>query len=357
MSRARPKTRRSLKTGLPPGTPVFVGEKKTEKVHIHYFDYNENQYVEKDAETVEECFPYRDKPSVTWINIDGLDNLEILQKIGDHFGVHPLVREDIVNTEQRPKLEDFGDYLLIVLKMLTLPNEAREIDVEQVSLLVGKNFVISFQERDDGDVFSVIRDRIRKNQGVIRKMGPDFLAYALIDAIVDHYFIILEISGEQLEGMEDTLIQDPSPEILQKLYALKRRLLFLRKSVWPLREVLGNLSREDAQMVKKHSRVYFKDINDHTVQILDNVETLRDMTAGLIDIYLSSISAKLNEVMKVLTIISTIFIPLSFIAGIYGMNFHFMPELNWHYGYAIVWVLMILVVMAMLFFFRKKKWI
>ena len=357
MTPPKSKTRRSQKTGLPPGTPVFVGEKKTERVRICYFDYDEDQVVEKEASGVEECFPFRDKPSVTWINIDGLDNLDVLQKIGDHFGIHPLVREDIVNTEQRPKLEDFGDYLLIVVKMLTLPDEKHEIDVEQVSLLVGSNFIISFQERDDGDVFSVIRDRIRKNQGIIRKMGADFLAYALIDAIVDHYFIILEVTGEEIEGMEDRLIKNPSPETLQKLYAVKRRLLFLRKSIWPLREVLGNLSREETQMVKKQSRLYFKDIYDHTVQILDNVETLRDMTASMVEIYLSSVSAKLNEIMKVLTIISTIFMPLTFIAGIYWMNFRHMPELNWLLGYPMVWVIAFAVAGTMIYFFRKKKWI
>jgi magnesium transporter len=348
--------RRSKKSGLPPGTLVHIGEKKAERVKISIVDYDEAQFQEKEAKTVEECFPFKDKPTVTWINIDGLHDVEIIEKIGKHFGLHPLLLEDILNTEQRPKMEDFEDYIFIVLKMLYYEEEAHEIQAEQVSLILGSNFVLSFQEQE-GDVFKFIRDRIRNGKGRIRKAGADYLAYALVDAIVDHYFIILEKLGEKIESIEEELVTNPTPETLQTIHHLKREMIFLRKSVWPLREVISVLERGESTLIQESTGIYLRDLYDHTIQVIDSIETFRDMVSGMLDIYLSSISNKMNEVMKVLTIIATIFIPLTFIAGIYGMNFQYMPELGWRWGYPLVWLVMSAILITMLVYFKRKKWL
>ncbi|MBE0515870.1 MAG: magnesium/cobalt transporter CorA [Methanophagales archaeon] len=348
--------RRSKKSGLPPGTLIHIGEKKAEKVRISIIDYDETHFQEKEAKTVEECFPFKDKPTVTWINIDGLHDVEIIEKIGKHFGLHPLLLEDILNTEQRPKMEDFESYIFIVLKMLYYEEEAHEIEAEQVSLILGSNFVLSFQERE-GDVFKFIRERIRNGKGRIRKAGADYLAYALVDAIVDHYFIILEKLGEKIESIEEELVTNPLPETLQTIHHLKKELIFLRKSVWPVREVINVLERGGSALIHESTGIYLRDVYDHTIQVIDSIETFRDMVAGMLDIYLSSVSNKMNEVMKVLTIIATIFIPLTFIAGIYGMNFEYMPELGWRWGYPVVWLFIGAVVITMVFYFRRKKWI
>lgn len=342
--------------GLPPGTPVHIGDWKTEKVRITVLDYDEARFEEKEVERPEECFPFRDKPSVTWINIDGLHDLEIIEKIGAHFNLHPLNVEGIANTEQRPKSEDLVDYLFIVLKMLYLEEGNDDVVAEQVSLVLGSNFVISFQERQ-GDVFEQIRDRIRNAKGRIRKMGSDYLGYSLIDAIVDNYFVVLEKLSGKVELLEEELLPNPKPETLPAIQGLKRALISLRKSVWPLREVVSALERGESPLIKKTTRPYLRDVYDHTIQVIDTTEALRDMVAGILDIYLSGLSNKMNEVMKVLTIIATIFIPLTFIAGIYGMNFQYMPELKWRYSYAVVWIVMGIVGLSMLVYFRKKRWL
>jgi len=343
------------KIGLPPGTLVHVGEKKAEKVRIRIIDYDEAQFEEKEAKTVEECFPFKDTPTVTWINIDGLHDIEIIEKIGKHFGLHPLLLEDILNTEQRPKMEDHEDYLFIVLKMLYYDEEKHDITAEQVSIILGSNFVISFQEQE-GDVFKFIRERIRNGKGRIRKVGSDYLAYALVDAIVDNYFIILEKLGEKIEEMEEELVTNPTPETLQTIHHLKREMIFLRKSVWPLREVISALERGEPTLIHESTGIYLRDLYDHTIQVIDSIETFRDMVSGMLDIYLSSISNRMNEVMKVLTIIATIFIPLTFIAGIYGMNFQYMPELGWHWGYPAVWFVICAIFIVMLVYFKRKRW-
>lgn len=348
--------KRGKKIGLPPGTPVYVGERKIEKVKISVIDYDEAQFQEKEAKTVEECFPFKETPTVTWINIDGIHQVDIIEKIGKHFDLHPLIMEDICHTEQRPKMEDFGHYIYIVLKMLYYDEKEDETKVEQVSLILGKNFVISFQERE-GDIFNRIRERIRNGKGRIRKMRADYLAYALLDAVVDNYFLILEKIGERIEELEDRVVADPKPETLQEIHKLKREMIFLRRSVWPLRELINGLERGESSLIQKASRIYLRDVYDHTIQIIDTVETFRDMASGMHDTYLSSISNRMNEVMKVLTIIATIFIPLTFIAGIYGMNFKFMPELEWRWAYFVVWTVIGVVAVGMLIFFRKKKWL
>jgi magnesium transporter len=346
----------SNKVGLPPGTLVHIGERKTEEVKIAIIDYDQKDYQEKEAEKIEECFPFKDKPTVTWINIDGLQEVEIIEKIGAHFGIHPLVLEDIVHTGQRPKAEDLGDYLFIVLKMLYHDESEDEMMGEQVSLLLGPNYVISFQERE-GDIFNPIRERIRNSKGRIRKAGADYLAYALLDAIVDHYFVILEKLGEKIESLEEELVTNPTPETLQVIHTLKRNLIFLRKSVWPLREVISGLERGESPLITEPTGIYLRDVYDHTIQVIDTIETFRDMVSGMLDIYLSSISNRMNEVMKVLTIIATIFIPLTFIAGVYGMNFKFMPELEWHWGYFVALVVMGSIVGSMVLYFKRKRWL
>ncbi len=347
--------RRSKKMGLPPGTPVFVGEQKVEKVGISYIDYDEAQFNESAVEEIENCFPFKDTPTVTWINIDGLHQVDIIEKLGKHFDLHPLILEDIVNTHQRPKVEEFENYLFIVLKMLYYDEKSNGTQIEQVSLIVGKNYVISFQERE-GDIFDPVRDRIRNGKGRIRKMGPDYLAYALMDAVVDNYFIILERNGEKVEELEDKVVSYPRPETLQEIHKLKRETIFLRRSVWPLRELINSMERGESPLIHKSTRIYLRDVYDHTIQVIDTVETYRDMLSGMHDTYLSSVSNRMNEVMKVLTIIATIFIPLTFIAGIYGMNFEFMPELKWHWAYFAVWGVIVLIAISMVIYFRRKKW-
>lgn len=360
MPRLLKKTSRAA--GLPPGTLVHIGEKKTEKAKITIIDYNESQFQEKECKKIEECFPFKDKPSITWINIDGIHQVEIIDSLGKAFNIHPLVLEDILNTGQRPKNEDFDDYIFTVLKMLYYDEKENEVMTEQVSFILSKNFVISFQERE-GDVFNQIRERIRSGKGRIRKMGADYLAYTLLDAIVDGYFIILEKFGEKIEEIEEELVTDPTPETLQIIHALKREMIFLRKSVWPLREVVSGLERGESPLVKESTHIYLRDVYDHTIQVIDSIETYRDMTSGMLDLYLSSISNRMNEVMKVLTIIATIFIPLTFIAGIYGMNFNpeksplNMPELNWFWGYPSAIFAMVIVAMIMAIYFRRKKWL
>jgi len=341
--------------GLPPGTLVHIGKKRMEEVKISIIDYDEEHLQEKETKSIEECFPYKNKPTVTWINVDGLHEIKVVEEIGKCFNLHPLILEDIVDTDQRPKIKDFRDYIFIVLKMLYYDKKDNEIQVEQVSLILGKNYVISFQERE-GDVFNAIRERIRNNIGRIRKLGADYLVYALIDAIIDNYFIIIEKLGEKIENLEDKVSSRPKPANLQVIHRLKRDLIFLRKSVWPLREVISILERGESSLILESTNVYLRDIYGHTIQVMDTVETLRDMTSGMLEIYLSSVSNRMNEIMKMLTIVATIFIPLTFITGIYGMNFRYMPEIKWFWGYPIVLLGMLIIGIVMLIYFKRKKW-
>jgi len=348
--------KRSRKAGLPPGTLVHIGEQKAEEVKITAIDYDEARFQEREIETVEECFLFKDKPTVTWINVDGIHEVEVLELLGECFGLHPLVLEDILNTDQRPKMEDFSDYIFIVLKTFSYNDQRDELEAEQISLILGPSFVLSFQERT-GDVFDPIRERIRNGKGRIRRMGADYLAYCLLDSIVDHYFVVLEQVGEEVEFLEEELVTNPTPETLQTIHNLKRDMIFLRKSVWPLREVIGALERGELSLIRESTGIYLRDVYDHTIQVVDTIETFRDMISGMLDIYLSSVSNRMNEVMKVLTIIATIFIPLTLIAGIYGMNFQYMPELGWRWGYPVVWLVMLVIGVLMLVYFRRKKWL
>ena len=352
----KPMKKRSKKAGLPPGTLVHIGEKKAETPRITVIDYDETHFQEKEVKKIEECFIFKEKPTVTWVNVDGLHQVEILEKLGECYGLHPLVLEDILNTDQRPKIEDYGEYLYVILKALDYSDKSSEIETEQISLILGSNFVFSFQERE-GDTFNPIRERIRNGRGRIRQMGADYLAYALLDSIVDNYFIILEKLGEKIEFLEEKLVSSPVPETLHTIHHLKREMVFLRKAVWPLREVINGLERGESSLVKESTRVYLRDVYDHTIQTIDTIETYRDMVSGMLDIYLSSVSNRLNSVMKVLTIIATIFMPLTFLAGIYGMNFKYMPELEWRWGYPAIGLIMVGIGVFMLIYFRKRKWL
>jgi magnesium transporter len=344
------------KAGLPPGTLVHIGEKHVEKTRITVMDYDERTFQEKEVAAVEECFEFKETSTVTWINVEGLHDVGIIEKLGNRFGLHPLIQEDILNTAERPKMEDYEDHIFLLLKVFVLGNRNHDEKIQQVSLVLGSNFVISFQEKESG-VFDPVRDRIRKDKGRLRKLGPDYLAYALIDSIVDGYFGFLEKLSEEIELLEDELVTDPKREILQKIHSLKREMIYIRKSVWPLREVVNGLERLETPLIKETTDVFLRDVYDHTIQVIDSVETLRDVLSGMLETYLSSVSNRMNEVMKVLTIIATIFIPLTFIAGVYGMNFKFMPELEWRGGYFLIIGVMVAVGVVMLIFFRKKKWL
>jgi len=346
----------SRTAGLVPGTLVHVGERKMDSVRITVIDYDENNLTEKQVANVEECFGFKTTPTVTWINIDGLHDIDLVEKIGKNYEVHPLILEDIVNTTQRPKFENMDTYIFIVLKMLTYNDEQGTIQSEQVSIILGRGVVISFQECV-GDVFENIRDRLRKAKGRIRSMGADYLMYTLLDAVVDNYFTVLEKLGERIEDLEERLVSNPTEQMLRQIHKIKRELISLRKSVWPLREVISSLERSESSLIKKATGVYLRDVYDHTIQVIDTLESFRDMASGVLDIYLSSISNRMNAVMKVLTVIATLFIPLTFIVGIYGMNFKYMPELEWKWGYLTVWLIMIAVIIVMLTYFRKKKWL
>jgi magnesium transporter len=335
---------------------VFVGEKRSERVKLSVINYDGANFQEKEVNNVEEAMLYRKKSSVTWLNIDGVHQPEIIEQVGKSFGVHPLVLEDIANTGQRPKVEDFEDYIFVVLRMLSFDEEENQTKTEQISIVLGPDFVVSFQERE-GDVFDIIRERLRSNKGRIRKMGADYLAYSLVDAIVDNYFVVLEKLGEAIEEIEDKLVTEPKSETLQAIHDLKREIVFLRKSVWPLREVISRLERSESPLISKTTFVYLRDVYDHTIQVMDSVDTFRDTLSGMLDIYLSSVSNRMNEIMKVLTVIATIFIPLTFLAGIYGMNFKVMPELDQPWGYPAVLTLMLTIAVVILIYFRNKKWL
>jgi len=346
----------SRKLGKAPGTLIHIGEKLLEQPSMTVMDYDADSWREKKLPAVEDCFPFRDTATTTWININGLHDTDLIHKIGTHFNLHPLVLEDIVHTGQRPKMEDFDDYLFIVLKMLYHCKDTREVRAEQVSLILGKNFVLSFQE-SEGDVFDPVRERIRKSRGRIRKQGSDYLLYSLMDAVVDNYFVVLEKIGGKTEALEELLMTDPRPEALAAIHSLRSETIFLRRSVWPLRDVIIGLEKGEPGLISEPVTLYFRDVYDHTIQVAETIETCRDLVSGMHDMYLSVVSNRMNEIMKVLTIIATIFIPLTFIAGIYGMNFKYMPELEWRWSYPAIWITIVFVAGVMVFYFRKKRWL
>lgn len=355
-------SRVSKKHGLKPGSVVYVGKERAEDVHINIIDYADSKYDEKRVSTAEECFPYKESSTLTWINVDGIHDAELVEKLGRHYGMHPLVLEDIVNTGQRPKMEDADDHIFTVMKMLYRDAKNGELKAEQVSILFGRNWVITFQETGE-DVFDLVRKRIKKTVPRVRFMNADYLAYALVDAVVDHYFIFLEQLGEEIEILDDAVSDNPKSEHLNKIRDLKKQLIFMRKAVWPLREVIGGLERAESKLIKDSTGPYLRDLYEHTIQVIDTVETFRDMVSGLLDLYHTGVANRMNEIMKVLTIFAAIFIPLGFLAGVYGMNFDTgaspfnLPELGFRFGYPMFWGLAITVAGGLLWFFRRKNWL
>lgn len=348
--------RSSARAGESPGTLIYNGEHKTERIQLTLIEYSKDYYERKEFRKIEECFGKKDSDTVKWVNIEGLHDISITEKVGKEFKLHPLMLEDILNISQRPKMDDYEDYILVTLKMIYYHETVKEIVTEQVSFVLVDNYIFSFQEFE-GDVFDEVRERIKSAKGNIRKQGADYLLYALIDAIVDSYFLILERVGNSSEDIEQQLMEEPKKQVLQDIYSLKREMIYLSSSIWPLREVVGNLTRTDSTLIKENTRLYIRDVYDHIIQILDIIESYRDILTGMLDTYLSSISNKTNDVMKVLTIFSTMFIPLTFLAGIYGMNFRYFPELNLYWAYPAFWGITIFIIVLMLGYFRRKKWL
>jgi magnesium transporter len=348
--------KRSAKAGLPPGSLIHIGQRHTEKAKLTRIEYDADHFTEGGIETLAGTLPMPGRQDVTWIHVDGLQDVSILEQAGDVFGLHPLTLEDILNTEQRPKIEDHGDYLYIVLTLFHESAAGDRLIPEQISIVLGANWLVSLQEKE-GSLFDPVRERLRNGRGRLRKVGADYLAHAMLDGIVDSYFVVLDKLGERIETLEEALIGRPTPLTLRAIQALKREMLLLRKSVWPLREMIGSLGRSGSPLIREPSVIYFRDVYDHAVQVIDTIETYRDMLSGMLDIYLSSISNRMNEIMKVLTIIATVFMPLTFLAGVYGMNFKYMPELEWTWAYFALWGVMLLIAVIMLIFFRRKKWL
>lgn len=340
--------------GLQPGELVHVGAKLVDKVHIVQIKFDRDNFSKTAVDSIDECLE-TDWSGVKWINIIGLHDADVIKKVGDHYMLHSLVQSDIMNTELRPRIDDHGNCLYMILKLPHILSDNR-LFMEQISLVVGKNYVVSFQETDD-DIFDNIRKRLEKNIGPIRGSTSDYLAYALADAIIDYYYVILEKMGVQSEQLEEELMHDPTPKTLQAIHTLKREMVMLRKSIWPLREVVDGFGRMESEIVREPTRKYLRDVYNHTVQVMDNIEGLRDMVGGMLDTYLSSVSNKMNEVMKTLTIIASIFIPITFIAGIYGTNFEYIPELSWDGSYFAMLASMVVIVAVMMAWFKKRSWV
>ncbi len=346
----------SKQLGQIPGSVIYTGQNPKEELYIEVFDYDKTHCDALELDSIEESFKYKLTDSVTWINLNGLNHVKQIEKLGIHYELHPLVLEDIVNISQRPKIDDYDSYLFIALKMLYY-NASGVITSEQVSFVLGKNYVLSFQEAE-GDVFDSVRERIQKAKGRIRNMRSDYLLYVLIDAIVDYYFNVVEILGDKIETLESQIFDGAVEENTSRdIQNLKREVLRVRRAIFPLREMIGHIEKNETPLIQKKIITYYKDIHDHLVQVSENIDIYREMIWSLMDMYMTTISNKMNEVMKVLTIMASIFIPLTFIAGVYGMNFQHMPELQSPYGYYIVWGVMALIFIGMLYYFKRKKWL
>ncbi|HEY9746338.1 MAG TPA: magnesium/cobalt transporter CorA [Oculatellaceae cyanobacterium] len=350
--------KRSEKAGLPPGSLVYVGRAKAVSgpPRITVIEYGPDHFAEQTLQAVTDLHPLKPTPMVTWINVDGVANPQILKAFGETFSLHPLLLEDILNTDQRPKCEFTETNIYAILKMFEFDTVKQQILTEQVSLVVGENYLITFLE-EVGDEFDAIRERLHINHSKFRTSGPDYLAYSLIDTVVDRYFIVLETMGEALDILEAQIESGYDPKLLKRIHRIKREMIFLRKYIWPVREVVTTLQHADTPLLPDVIRPYLRDVYEHTIQVMDTLDTYRDLLAGIQDLYLSIASNRLNEIMKILTIISTIFIPLTFITGVYGMNFLYMPELSWRWGYFTVWLVMLLIAGGMILFVRRKQWL
>ncbi|PLZ86843.1 magnesium and cobalt transport protein CorA [Fischerella muscicola CCMEE 5323] len=347
--------------GTIPGTIIVDANAPPPKIVL--IDYSPTEAISKEIDTPEECIPYLDTESVSWVDVRGLGNEDILQRLGQVFELHPLVLEDIVNVPERPKVQDYEDQLVIIARMVMPKKKNHGFHSEQVSFVLGKHYLLTVQEEPKRDCFEPVRSRIFKNKGIICKNGSDYLAYALIDAIIDGFFPVLEKYGERIEDLEDEVISQPTPKTLRKIYKVKQELLQLRRAIWPQRNLLHTLIQDDNEIISNEVRVYLRDCYDHAVQVIDMVETYRELASGLMDVYLSAVSNRMNEIMKLLTVISAIFIPLTFIAGVYGMNFNTekspynMPELNWYWGYPACLAVMAVIAALLLYIFWHKGWL
>jgi magnesium transporter len=346
----------SEKSGLPPGSLVHVGEAHPHEHKIYVVNYNKSILNKHTVKSIEELLPYKQTDTITWVIIDGLKDVSIIEAIGQFFDIHPLVLEDILNTHQRPKFEEFNDYLYIVIKAISMRPNTLNVDYEQISLLVLNNFVFTFMEQPD-KLFDPVLNRLDNEKSQVRNLGSDYLAYIIMDTVVDEYFALQDSFDELIESVEDKLLSEPSSETLAIIQKIKRELIFFRRSVSPLRELLAAIHRSESPLLKEKTKRYFSDIYDHAIRIIEAIESYRDLIAGMLDIYLSSVSNKMNETMKVLTVFASIFIPLTFVAGVYGMNFEYMPELKWRWGYPAIWIFFISVSVFLLRFFKKNKWL
>lgn len=344
------------KIGLPPGALVFTGDKKLDEVEIKLITYDEVDFYEEtiQLDKLKEHLKLRKK--VLWIDIIGLHDVEVLEKIGVLFGIHKLTLEDILNVDQRPKMEAFEDYLFATMKMIQCPTPESPIDDEQISFLLKDGILLTFQEKK-GDVFNFVRSRLADPKRTVRQRKADYLLYSLLDAVIDNYFIVMENVGERIENLESQAMTSPGSETLSALYLQRREMMDLRRTVYPLREVIGSFDKYADDKISPETRPFIRDLYENTIQVIETMEVFRDMSSGVLDLYMNSLSNRMNNIMKVLTVISTIFIPLSFVAGVYGMNFDNMPELHWKYGYFYVIGGMGLAIVGMLVFFRKKDWI
>lgn len=356
MKRKKRKKKPALNTvNQMPGKVVYVGEKGHLPTSFEIITYNKQTQDRWHSTKVDDIVEHQAADQITWVNVNGLNNTKAIEKLGEHFGLHPLILEDIADTQQRPKIDEYDNYLFVVLKMLYKQNDSYAS--EHVSLVVGPNYLLTFQE-SESDVFDGLRERIRNGRGLVRNAKSDYLMYALVDAIIDNYFIIIETLGMRIENLEDSLfLGDPGEDIVQDIQHLKREIIQLRRTVFPLREVTSRIEKSDHNLISLKTYNYLRDLHDHSSQVSENIEVYREMIWGLMDMYMSTISNKMNEVMKVLTIMASIFIPLTFLAGIYGMNFDDMPELHWKYGYFYVLGIMLLVFVAMVWYFKRKKWL
>ncbi|MDE0011872.1 MAG: magnesium/cobalt transporter CorA [Candidatus Poribacteria bacterium] len=347
--------RYSQKVGLPPGSLVYIGEERTEPVQITVTDYNATHFHEEEVQTIKECLPFKDTATVTWVHIKGVHESQIIEEIGEHFKINSLVLEDLMSPTQIPKIEIYEDYIFIILKSLDYDETSLSVFREQISLIIGKNFVISLQE-NSGSILAPVHNRLQNANGRIRKRQSDYLAYALIDVIVDHYFIALEQLSDAIQAVEEESIANPTSEVLEKINILRRECLLLRRPLLPLRDVIDEVLDGEIPLLSQDTHLYFRDVYDHLIQIIHTLETLRSAASGLFDTYTSAVSHRMNEVMKVLTIVATFFIPLTFIAGIYGMNFKSMPELEAQWGYPAVLLVMVAIGIGMFIYFKFKKW-
>ncbi|MCX7548577.1 magnesium/cobalt transporter CorA [Xanthomarina sp. F1114] len=339
-----------------PGSIIYTGENPTDQLFINVYDYGPDFINKFELKSVKDSFNFKNTKSVSWINLNGLNHIQEIESLGKHYNLHPLVIADIANTSQRPKIDVYDDYIFIILKMLYY-DENENIKIEQISFILGTNYVLTFQEVE-GDVFDNVRERLHVSSGRLRTHEADYLLYALIDAIVDHYYIVNETMGNKVEDLEDLLFNGESTDDLGlQVLKLKKEVLKVRRAIFPIREIIGRLEKNENTLIKPNSVQYYGDISDHIIQLSDSIEIYREMIWSLMDMYMTTINNKMNEVMKVLTIMSTIFIPLTFIAGIYGMNFDNIPELHYKYSYYILWGVMIIIFFGMMYYFKKKKWI